>query len=218
MKCNGVWLLAGKILCGSLALCLVTPAAAQARCSPPTGKVLAHTAQVVLYTHKVKVQDGRQVDAFASRFRTGATKAFVNPADLLAQYDVEVPRVTVAIDGLFAEAVVDIGTGSRCCGPQVVVIDLGSSHPKVSFDGEVSHAAGAGNPSSLVLSSTGKVAWIVNLDYTIPSRGPWEVIEGAGKSKLRVLDKSRKISPRSLRLNGSTLSWVDAGNMRTSML
>jgi len=202
---------AWQVLCGLFVLCLAMPAAAQARCSPPTGKVLAHTSQVVVYTHKVKVQGGPQTDAFACRFRTGASKAFIDPSSLLSQYDVEVPRRTVLISGLFAGAVVDIATGSRCCGPEIVVIDLRSKHPKVSF-----HTAPDLFPTALVLSSSGKVAGII--PFGNDPKTPYEVVEGVGKNKLRVLDKSRKIGPRSLRLSGSTLSWVDAGHTRTSTL
>ena len=190
------------------------PASAQARCSPPTGKVLAHTSQVVVYTHKVKVQDGRQTDAFACRIATGATKAFIKPSFLLAQYDVEVPRATAAIGGLFAGAVVNIATGSRG-GPEIVVVDLRSKHPRVSFDGSPSTAPGV--VRSLGLSSGGKVAWIVDIGSS-PRKKLYEVAEGVGKSKLRVLDKSRNIKPRSLRVSGSTLTWVDGGHTRTSAL
>ena len=199
-----------SILCGSVVLCLAAPAAAQARCSPPTGKVLAHTAQVVVYTHKVKVQDGMQTDAFACRIATGATKALIKPSFLLAQYDVEVPRATAAISGLFGAAVVYIATGSRN-GSELVVIDLRPNHPRVSFDGF------PGSATALVVSSSGKVAWIANLSSS-PRKKRYEVAAGVGKNKQRVLDRSGKISPRSLRLSGSTLSWVDAGHTRTSTL
>ena len=204
-----------RIVCGWFALCLVTPAAAQARCKPPTGKVLAHTAQVVVYTHKVRVDGGPQTDGFACRIATGATKAFIDPSRLLAQYDVEVPRATAAIGGLFAGAVVNIATGSRG-GAEIVMIDLRPKHPKVSFDGAPSRQAG-GVVRSLVVSDSGKVAWIVDVSPGFKKKR-YEVAKSVGKNKLRVLDRSGKISPRSLRLSGSTLSWVDAGHSRTSTL
>lgn len=176
--------------------------------------MLAHTAQVVVYTHMVKVSDGKQTDGFACRVSTGAARAFVDPKLLLAQYDVEIPRATVKISGLFAGAVVEVATGSRG-GPTITVIDLNPKHPKISFMGDPG-GSGGGPVTALALSSSGKVAWITS--FSSGRATSYAVVEGVGSSKRRILDKGRKISPRSLGVTGSTLTWVNAGHRRTHTL
>lgn len=71
--------------------------------------------------------------------------------------------------------------------------------------------------TSLIVRRSGAVAWIASVGSIINSETSVEVHKlDRGDSVL--LDRGRKIDPKSLRLRGSTLTWTDAGATRSSTL
>ena len=70
---------------------------------------------------------------------------------------------------------------------------------------------------SLVLKSDGAVAWI-GVGSSILRRGSYAEVHRADRRGQALLDSGAAIDPRSLKLNGSTLSWRHANLTRGSSL
>ena len=186
--------------------------AARSRCAR-SGVVVASSRQVEVYRAEVNSTGpgGRHTDWFACRISTRRSLAFADP---FIAY-INVPSATVKIAGLFAAAAVLGATGSHN-GVDVVVIDLRPSRPQMAFQGAAASLGHQANVTDLVLSSRGAVAWIVRTDPN--SRSRFEVRAAGSNHVQRLLDSSAKIAPNSLRLSGSTLTWVDAGHRRSASL
>ena len=71
--------------------------------------------------------------------------------------------------------------------------------------------------TSLVLKSTGAVAWIASERSVVGHGSKIEVESRVGK-RFTLLDSGSTIAPASLRLRGSTLSWRDGSSVRTGHL
>jgi hypothetical protein len=75
---------------------------------------------------------------------------------------------------------------------------------------------------ALVLSPSGAVAWVVAKSGTAfagrPASGPPYELHVYDRSGERVLDSGPNITPDSLKLNGSTLSWTNAGVTRSGQI
>ena len=191
----------------------VAPAlGARSRCAR-SGVVVASTRQVEVYRREVNSTGpgGRHTDWFACRISTKRSLAFADP---FIAY-INVPSATVKIAGLFAAAAVIGATGSHN-GVNVVVIDLRPSRPQMVFQRAATSIGRQANVTDLVLSSRGAVAWIVRTD---PYSGLRFEVRAAGSNHVeRLLDRGPKIDRHSLRLSGSTLTWLDAGHRRSASL
>ena len=175
---------------------------------------MVRSSRVEVYTRQVNAGGGGpHQDTFACRVSTKRSLAFSLPSIP----DIEVPRPTVKISGLFAAAYVIEGTG-KSVGYSVRVIDLHPSRPRLGFNGTASKSDFGNRVPNLVLNSHGAVAWILQPLKSNGKSGPYEV-RGAGTNHApRLFDSSTRIDKRSLRLTGSTLTWSDAGRTRSASL
>jgi hypothetical protein len=71
--------------------------------------------------------------------------------------------------------------------------------------------------SKIVLQQDGAVAWIGE-ETSVPTGLRRRQVEIADSAGFSVLDDSLGIEPKSLTLNGSTLSWSDSGETHTAQL
>jgi hypothetical protein len=104
--------------------------------------------------------------------------------------------------------------GTHCCLRRITVRDLRDGTVVHRTDNASSESGADLEVRSLVLSNLGSVAWIVVRSYPGRRIEVWAL----DSSGLRMLDSGRQIAPRSLRLNGSTLSWVKRGVVRSATL
>ncbi len=108
------------------------------------------------------------------------------------------------------------GTGtdpmSSLSGNQYVsVVDLRTRHIVHRADVRVALSGNGDGVHKVVLAPTGSVAW-----SDVIASGP--EIHALGRSGPVVLDAGTGVDPNSLRLRGTTLSWIHGGEMKTATL
>jgi hypothetical protein len=104
----------------------------------------------------------------------------------------------------------------------IVVRDLRNGHtvhrvPNGVPEVEIPLDVGVGVTQVIVVKGDGSVAWTAHDDMRSKGRGYYdlEVLDAKG---YRLVASGFTVSPTSLQLHGSTLSWLDAGVHRTAML
>jgi hypothetical protein len=102
----------------------------------------------------------------------------------------------------------------------VWVMDLRSGHKHSYVEVQPAENSLCGEAVSLVLTSSGAVAWTArNYLEGCPSSPPPTVeVRVHDRHGLRVLESAPAIVPGSLHLSGSTVSWVNGGSTRTATL
>jgi hypothetical protein len=121
-------------------------------------------------------------------------------------------------------------TGPRLVAPYAAFVEETSGHPSVRVrdlrDGRLvsdlaltmSEHFGEPRVTDLELKPNGSVAWLVRLPYTFgPPSNSVEVIAVDANGR-RLLDSSDDVVPDSLTLDGSTLSWINAGVTHSATL
>jgi hypothetical protein len=94
------------------------------------------------------------------------------------------------------------------CGWNVQVVDLRTRKKRVIIVG--SEGGPGGRATDLVLAPSGALAWIVD--------GSPNQVAAQDASGRRVLDSGETIALTSLRLRGSTLTWMNGGTVRSGTL
>lgn len=192
--------------CGSSAASSGTDGASVAgRCGPAAATTLASSHQARVYSWHGGV--------------FGCTFAQDHPIRLgSAARSIREARVTpvalAGVDAAYGLSHFGIDTGST----EVVVLRL--TDGKQLQDSPATRAVGAESfqsVGSIVVNSSGAVAWIGVQRSIIAHRGATEVHEaGAGGDHL--LESGPRIDPASLRLHGTTLTWLNGGATRHATL
>ncbi len=144
--------------------------------------------------------------------------AFAKPGrrvDLGRNYDdarVELPRLAGAL-----LAYERVGCGPGACGPAIRVLDLTGDTSRTVSPTQRSDPESYG-VGDLVLKESGSLAWTVaRYDWIGGAFIAHEVV-GARPPGTQLLDSSPSLDLESLTLNGSTLTWTNAGSTRTATL
>jgi hypothetical protein len=192
----------------SLALIAAAPAQAADRCALKGSKTLRQTSKLRLY-----VLQGAQdkfyvcVRANGRRFR----------ADDRQSDMVTMLQTTLTSAGSYAAYGYTFYENEDTEGLRIVVLNL-TTGKQTNYREAPTEFVNNAVPS-LVLRSTGAAAWIaqekpVQGDEAITRR---EVHSGKS-GKIKTLDTGLEVEPRSLKLAGSTISWVKAGETKTASL
>lgn len=217
--CTSLLVLATVLSLGSSWL---GPAAAEARsraCASPGSKTLRQTSQVRVYRKRGLV--------VGCHFRSNRRTLFVEPVDL-ESLTVEQLRITGPYAGFNIFSRGRDGTSSL-----VVVLNLftGRTVRRESRGGGRMQGPGteAVSVTDLVLREDGAVGWIYDItafggdasDRTTTVTRTFEVRksdEGSGRVASTLLDSGLSVDPRSLAIRGTTISWKNAGALRTAPL
>ena len=195
--------------CGSSSAASSTSSAtaASAKCGPASSRTLAHSSQGRVYV-QTKTVYGCAVGG-SRPVRLGGTGPCPGASNNVG---------LVAVAGKKAAYTV------RTCG-----VDTSSTLVIVRrlSDGRLlsSHAATEGSPApesfesvgSIVVNSSGAVAWIGSVDSIATHHTKIQVLEQSGGS-VRTLDQGSSIKLASLKLNGSKLSWEHGGSRQSASL
>jgi hypothetical protein len=109
------------------------------------------------------------------------------------------------VDTVLAQVIVrNLADGKKAHAAPAIT----STHLPESFD----------SVDSIVVRSDGAAAWIAQVSSVIGHGSAVFEVHRADARGQSLLDASRSIGPRSLQLDGSTLSWRDGGRTRSATL
>ena len=203
-----------RILGFVIAFLLVSasPAQAQDRCAFKGAKTLQQTSKLRLY--RISATNEDQLDRFYVCVRANGRRF---RADDRRATDVTMLKATLTSAGSFAAYAYTYYRNEDVAGLRVVVLNLKTGKQRIHLENPDEFSLP--RVPSLVLRSTGGAAWIFEQKPISTSEGQRKrEVHTARTGSIRTLDTGLDIDAASLRLEGSTVSWIKAGMRKTAPL